>query len=126
MCSSCSNQLGHRSLSKHCEPEADVAPEVRTTRAGSVRVRASLRSRQPGGSTQPASESVVALELMKVIVDLSNCDLHGLCVEAAPEVFEIDDNGVLKVLIEAPPEDLRAKVEKAVRECPTGAITIQE
>jgi ferredoxin len=63
---------------------------------------------------------------MKVIVDLSNCDLHGLCVEAAPEVFEIDDNGVLQVLIEAPPDDLRAKVEKAVRECPTGAITIQE
>ena len=63
---------------------------------------------------------------MKVIVDLSNCDLHGLCVEAAPEVFEIDDNGVLKVLIESPPPELRAKVEKAVRECPTGAITIQE
>jgi ferredoxin len=63
---------------------------------------------------------------VKVIVDLSNCDLHGLCVEAAPELFEIDDNGVLKVLIEAPPEELRAKVEKAVRECPTGAITIQE
>ena len=63
---------------------------------------------------------------MKVIVDLSNCDLHGLCVEAAPEVFEIDDKGVLQVLIEVPPEDLRAKVEKAVRECPTGAITIQE
>ena len=61
-----------------------------------------------------------------VIVDMSMCDLHGLCVEAAPEVFEIDDNGVLQVLIEAPPEDLRAKVEKAVRECPTGAITIQE
>jgi ferredoxin len=63
---------------------------------------------------------------MKVIVDLSNCDLHGLCVEAAPEVFEIDDKGVLQVLIEAPPEELRAKVEKAVRECPTGAITIQD
>ena len=69
---------------------------------------------------------MVALDPMKVIVDLSNCDLHGLCVEAAPEVFEIDDNGVLKVLIESPGEDLRAKVEKAVRECPTGAITIQE
>ena len=30
---------------------------------------------------------------MKVIVDLSRCDLHGLCVEAAPEVFEIGDDG---------------------------------
>jgi ferredoxin len=25
---------------------------------------------------------------MKVVVDLGLCDLHGLCVETAPEVFE--------------------------------------
>jgi ferredoxin len=63
---------------------------------------------------------------MKVVVDLSICDLHGLCVETAPEVFEIADDGALRVLNEQPPEGLRAKVEKAVRECPTGAIFIQE
>jgi ferredoxin len=62
---------------------------------------------------------------MKVVVDLSICDLHGLCVDAAPEVFEIGDDGVLRVLIETPREDLRAKVDKAVRECPTGAISIE-
>ena len=63
---------------------------------------------------------------MKVVVDLSACDLHGLCVEAAPEVFEIGDDGVLRVLNESPPDDVRAKVDKAVRECPTGAISIEE
>ena len=63
---------------------------------------------------------------MKVVVDLSMCDLHGLCVETAPEVFEIADDGALRVLDEQPPEGLRAKVEKAVRECPTGAISIEE
>ena len=63
---------------------------------------------------------------MKVVVDLSICDLHGLCVEAAPEVFEIGDDGTLHLLSEAPAEELRAKVEKAVRECPTGAIWITE
>ena len=41
---------------------------------------------------------------MKVVVDLSICDLHGLCVEAAPEVFEIGDDGALHVLIETPPD----------------------
>ncbi len=61
---------------------------------------------------------------MRVVVDLSMCDLHGLCVDAAPEVFQIGDDGVLHVLIETPPEELRAKVEKAARECPTGAISI--
>jgi ferredoxin len=64
--------------------------------------------------------------LMKVVVDLNACDLHGLCVEAAPEVFEIGDDGVLHVLVETPPDGLRAKVDRAVRECPTGAISIQE
>ena len=62
---------------------------------------------------------------MKVVVDLSVCNLHGLCVETAPEVFEIGDDGVLKVLNETPPEGLRAKVDRAVRESPTGAISIE-
>ena len=60
------------------------------------------------------------------VVHLGLCDLHGLCVEAAPEVFEIGDDGALRVLNEMPPEGLRAKVDKAVRECPTGAISIEE
>ena len=63
---------------------------------------------------------------MRVVVDLNACDLHGLCVEAAPEVFEIGDDGVLKVLNETPEPALRGKVDKAVRECPTGAISISE
>ena len=63
---------------------------------------------------------------MKVVVDMNVCNLHGLCIEAAPEVFKIGDNGVLQVLNETPPESLRAKVEKAARECPTGAISIEK
>ena len=63
---------------------------------------------------------------MKVVVDLSVCNLHGLCVETAPEVFEIGDDGVLHVLNETPLEGLRAKMDRAVRECPTGAISIEE
>ena len=63
---------------------------------------------------------------MKVIVDRSICNLHGLCVETAPEVFEIGNDGELHVRDETPPEGLRAKVDKAVRECPTGAISIEK
>jgi ferredoxin len=63
---------------------------------------------------------------MKVVVDLTVCDLHGLCVEAAPEVFVIADDGALQVLDANPPQSLRAKVDKAVRECPTGAISVED
>ncbi|HMJ13645.1 MAG TPA: ferredoxin [Polyangiaceae bacterium] len=62
---------------------------------------------------------------MKVVVDFDVCQSHGLCMQAAPEVFELRDDGFLYVLQETPPEELRAKVEKATRECPTAAIRIE-
>ena len=63
--------------------------------------------------------------MKKVVVDLRVCNLHGLCVETAPEVFEIGDDGALHILNETPPEGLRAKLDQAVRECPTGAISLE-
>jgi ferredoxin len=62
---------------------------------------------------------------MKVIVDFEVCQSHGLCMQAAPEVFELRDDGFLYVLQETPAENLRKKVEIAVRECPTGAIKLE-
>jgi len=62
---------------------------------------------------------------MKIVVDFDVCQSHGLCTEAAPEIFEIRDDGFLYILNEEPPEALRAKVERAIRECPTGAIKVE-
>ena len=61
---------------------------------------------------------------MKITVEFDICQSHGQCTEAAPEVFEIRDDGFLYILNEAPAENLRAKVDKAKRECPTGAIQV--
>ena len=61
-----------------------------------------------------------------VVVDLDRCDNHANCTAAAPEVFEMDENDVLSVLEEKPANDLRPKVEEAVRQCPTGAISIAD
>lgn len=63
---------------------------------------------------------------MKIVVDFDLCQSHGLCTQAAPELFEIRDDGFLYILDENPPEALRGKLEKAVRECPTAAISIEE
>ena len=63
---------------------------------------------------------------MKIVVDFDLCQSHGLCTQAAPELFEIRDDGFLYILNENPPESLRGKLEKAVRECPTAAISIEE
>ena len=63
---------------------------------------------------------------MKVVVNFDLCESHGLCTQSASEIFAIDDQGFLDVKQEDPPEELRAKLEQAVRECPTGAISIEE
>ncbi|MCU1624313.1 MAG: subB [Frankiales bacterium] len=61
---------------------------------------------------------------MRVTVDFDVCEANGLCMAAAPEVFELDDDDVLHVLQEAPGEDLRPEVVAAVRSCPKQAISV--
>jgi ferredoxin len=60
----------------------------------------------------------------QVVVDFDLCESNARCMEAAPEVFEVRDDDFLYVLQERPSDDLRAKVEEAVRRCPKAAITI--
>jgi ferredoxin len=47
-------------------------------------------------------------------------------MQAAPEVFEVREDDFLYILDETPPEELRPKVEEAVRRCPKQAISIAE
>ena len=63
---------------------------------------------------------------MRVVVNSDLCESNALCMDAAPEVFEIRDDDLLYVLDDHLPEALRAKVEQAVRACPKQAITIAE
>jgi len=64
---------------------------------------------------------------MRVLVDYDMCESNGICEEIASEVFHVsDEDYILKLLQERPPDDLRAKVEEAVRKCPKRALSIQE
>jgi ferredoxin len=58
--------------------------------------------------------------MTRVVVDREVCMSAGVCEMEAPEVFELDADGVLQVreLV-----DLDA-VETAVRACPTGALQL--
>ena len=62
---------------------------------------------------------------MKVLIDWDLCQGHANCTGDAPEVFHVDDAGKLHVLVEEPAEELRPKLELAVRYCPAGAIRIE-
>ena len=61
---------------------------------------------------------------MKIVVDYDLCESNALCMEAAPEVFEVRGDDRLYVLQDEPPDSLRSKVEQAVRVCPKQAIRI--
>ena len=62
---------------------------------------------------------------MKVVVDYDLCESNAVCMAVAPEVFEVRDDDFLYVLDEHPPEELRSKVEEAIRRCPKQALSLE-
>ena len=63
---------------------------------------------------------------MKVVVDYDVCESNAICMGIAPEVFEVRDDDFLYLLDENPGEELRSKVEEAVRRWAKQAISIEE
>lgn len=62
---------------------------------------------------------------MKVHVDLDLCQGHGVCATEAPEVFSVDESESRVIVLDpSPAEALRAKVQAAVKYCPTRALRI--
>jgi ferredoxin len=62
---------------------------------------------------------------MRVHVDPQRCAAAGLCVLAAPEVFDQSaEDGTVRLLAAAPPARLRPDVAAAAARCPSGAITV--
>ncbi|MCW2695104.1 MAG: ferredoxin [Modestobacter sp.] len=59
----------------------------------------------------------------RVAVDTAVCELHGQCVEAAPEVFAFDGGGQLQYR-ETVPDDEVTAVQDAQFLCPTQAIAL--
>lgn len=64
---------------------------------------------------------------MKVLIDQDKCVAAGQCVAAAPEVFDQrDEDGVVVLLNESPPDDQADAVREAAAVCPALAIHIEE
>jgi len=60
------------------------------------------------------------------VLDLNTCQGYANCVMVAPEVFDINEETGLAVLLQETPDDSQlAAVEEAVRQCPTEAISLE-
>jgi ferredoxin len=61
---------------------------------------------------------------LQVHADRDVCIGAGLCVLAAGEVFDQDDDGIVVVLDERPADEAGAR--EAVANCPSGALSLTE
>jgi ferredoxin len=61
---------------------------------------------------------------VRVVVDRDRCVGSGTCEALAPDVFEVDDDGVLVVRRETPGDGEQSDVRDAVNACPTRALTL--
>ena len=60
----------------------------------------------------------------RVRLDSRMCEGHALCLELAPQVFDLTEDDVATCHTQ-PPDALWDKVKAAVDACPRGAITIE-
>lgn len=59
---------------------------------------------------------------MKVKVNDDACIGCGACTAIAPEVFEMNDEGLSTTIVDEVSEDSIDNAKEAIESCPTGAI----
>ncbi|MGH8272446.1 MAG: ferredoxin [Gammaproteobacteria bacterium] len=63
---------------------------------------------------------------MKVEVDYGLCESNGVCMGINPEVFDLGDDDVLRILRPEITPETEQDVRDAVRQCPRQALSITE
>jgi len=89
------------------------------------RRRAASRAVRTSRAATEALEAAARPYCIKVDMDL--CQGHGVCVNEAPEIFDLDDDELkVRILEERPGQEHRPPAESAIRHCPTRAIQLIE
>jgi ferredoxin len=79
---------------------------------------------RPGRLPVPAGHALLAT--VKVRVDRDSCEANAVCAGLVPEVFEVDDEDQLHILVAEVPPGLADAVRHAVNSCPKAALHIEE
>jgi ferredoxin len=61
-----------------------------------------------------------------IMLDADKCIAVGQCVLAAPNVFDLDDAGIVVLIDPCPPESERPAVLNAITRCPADVIWLEE
>lgn len=62
---------------------------------------------------------------MRITADRDRCEGHGLCVDAAPEVYDLDDDAVVVLRHESVPPELERRAVDGARTCPVAALRVE-
>jgi ferredoxin len=63
---------------------------------------------------------------MKAVVDEEKCQGCEICVEVCPDVFELGDDDIAKVIVDVVPSETEDDCRDAADQCPEEAISIEE
>jgi ferredoxin len=63
---------------------------------------------------------------MRIDADRDRCEGHGLCVDTAPEVYDLDDDAVVVLRHEVVPAALERRAEAGARVCPVAALRVEQ
>jgi ferredoxin len=63
---------------------------------------------------------------MRVRVDYDLCESNAICAGLVPEVFEVDDEDNMNILMAEIPSNLEAQVRHAVQSCPKAALSLED
>jgi ferredoxin len=63
---------------------------------------------------------------MRIAADRDRCEGHGLCVDTAPEVYDLDDAAVVVLRHEVVPAALERRAEAGARVCPVAALRVEQ
>ena len=61
---------------------------------------------------------------MQIKLEVDKCIGSGSCEMLAPEVFEVGEDGLAKLLDASPGSEMESKVRAAEESCPTRAIAV--
>ena len=62
----------------------------------------------------------------RVVVDYDLCESNAICMQVAPDIFEVRDDDFLYLLNETPSDEARERVNESVQRCPKQAISVAE
>ena len=73
-----------------------------------------------------ASQDVASKARLRVIANRSACCGYGVCAEICPEIFGVDDNGVVVLKLDTVPLGLEDKAREGAQACPQSALAVEE